>query len=143
MTPEIGAAICDAAVKAGEAVGYRNAGTVEMLFDTATGEAWFLEMNTRLQVEHPVTEAVTGLDLVAEQLRIAAGEPPSFVGSEVPEPQGMQSNFASTQRTRNGSYLAPVPSPNGCSQSATGCELMPDTRRETRSRRSMTHCSPS
>ena len=50
VTPEIRAAICDAAVKAGEAVGYRNAGTVEMLFDTATGEAWFLEMNTRLQV---------------------------------------------------------------------------------------------
>ena len=93
VTPEIRAAICDAAVKAGEAVGYRNAGTVEMLFDTATGEAWFLEMNTRLQVEHPVTEAVTGLDLVAEQLRIAAGEPPSFVGSEVPEPQGHAIEF--------------------------------------------------
>lgn len=70
--------ILKAAVKAGEAVDYRNAGTVEMLFDTATGDAWFLEMNTRLQVEHPVTEAVTGLDLVAEQLRIAAGELPSF-----------------------------------------------------------------
>ena len=93
VTPEIRAAICDAAVKAGEAVGYRNAGTVEMLFDTATGEAWFLEMNTRLQVEHPVTEAVTGLDLVAEQLRIAAGEPPSFVGAEVPEPRGHAIEF--------------------------------------------------
>ncbi len=93
VTPEIRAAICDAAVKAGEAVSYRNAGTVEMLFDTATGEAWFLEMNTRLQVEHPVTEAVTGLDLVAEQLRIAAGEPPSFVGAEVPEPRGHAIEF--------------------------------------------------
>ena len=88
VTPEIRAAIMDAAVKAGEAVGYRNAGTVEMLFDTATGDAWFLEMNTRLQVEHPVTEAVTGLDLVAEQRRIAAGEAPSFDAANVPTASG-------------------------------------------------------
>ncbi len=88
VTPEIRASIMDAAVKAGEAVGYRNAGTVEMLFDTSTGDTWFLEMNTRLQVEHPVTEAVTGLDLVAEQLRIASGLAPSFDPANPPTATG-------------------------------------------------------
>jgi acetyl-CoA carboxylase biotin carboxylase subunit len=76
--PELRERMLAAAVRAGEAVGYRNAGTVECLVDPATNDFVFLEMNTRLQVEHPITEAVFGVDLVEAQLRIAAGEEPGF-----------------------------------------------------------------
>ena len=75
ITPDQRERLLAAAARAGEAVGYRSAGTVECLFDPSTGDFFFLEMNTRLQVEHPVTEAVLGIDLVEAQLRIASGEP--------------------------------------------------------------------
>ena len=64
----------DAAIKLAKKIKYQSAGTVEFLFDDKTEEFWFLEVNTRLQVEHPVTEEVTGIDIVSEQLRIARGE---------------------------------------------------------------------
>src|SRR5215475_4896848 len=78
LTPERRERLLAAAVRAKKTVGYRNAGTIECLLDPATGDFFFLEMNTRLQVEHPITEAVYGVDLVAEQLRVASGEPPGF-----------------------------------------------------------------
>jgi acetyl-CoA carboxylase biotin carboxylase subunit len=76
VSEELRARMLDGAIRAAQAVGYRNAGTVECLVDPAAQEYVFLEMNTRLQVEHPVTELVTGVDLVEEQLRIAAGDQP-------------------------------------------------------------------
>ena len=84
VTPELRKRMLDAAVRAGEAVGYRNAGTVECLVDEAAQDFVFLEMNTRLQVEHPITEAVTGIDLVEQQLRIAAGLEVTFDPDNIP-----------------------------------------------------------
>jgi acetyl-CoA carboxylase, biotin carboxylase subunit len=78
VSPQLREALQAAAVRAGEAVGYRNAGTVECLLDAESGQFFFLEMNTRLQVEHPITEAIFGVDLVEEQLRIASGLAPTF-----------------------------------------------------------------
>jgi acetyl-CoA carboxylase, biotin carboxylase subunit len=78
VSPSLREQMLAAAVRAGQAVGYRGAGTVECLVDTDAGSFVFLEMNTRLQVEHPVTELVTGLDLVEQQFLIASGEAPSF-----------------------------------------------------------------
>ena len=78
VSPALRERMLQAAVRAGEAVGYRGAGTVECLVDTETDDFVFLEMNTRLQVEHPVTEMVTGIDLVEQQFLIAAGEAVSF-----------------------------------------------------------------
>jgi len=81
--PDLRRRMGGAAVKIGRAVNYTGAGTVEFLFSDTTHEFYFLEMNTRLQVEHPVTELVTGRDLVREQFRVATGEPLSFTQEEI------------------------------------------------------------
>ncbi|MGT2682875.1 acetyl-CoA carboxylase biotin carboxylase subunit [Streptococcus porci] len=77
------AQIGEAAVRAAQAVNYENAGTIEFLLDEKSGEFYFMEMNTRVQVEHPVTEFVTGVDIVKEQIRIAAGQELSLTQDEI------------------------------------------------------------
>lgn len=72
------AALCESALRLARAVSYRGAGTLEYLYDEDTGEYFFIEMNTRIQVEHPITEMVTGIDLVREMLRVALGHPLSL-----------------------------------------------------------------
>jgi acetyl-CoA carboxylase biotin carboxylase subunit len=75
--------LCASAVRLAERAGYRGAGTLEYLYDDDTGEFFFIEMNTRIQVEHPVTEMITGIDLVREMIRIAQGEPLSLTQADV------------------------------------------------------------
>jgi acetyl-CoA carboxylase biotin carboxylase subunit len=89
VSPQLRERMLAAAVRAAAAVDYRGVGTVECLVPAdGSGEFFFLEMNTRLQVEHPVTELVTGIDLVEEQLRVAAGDPPALDPDHRPEPRG-------------------------------------------------------
>jgi acetyl-CoA carboxylase biotin carboxylase subunit len=83
LEPETREAICAAAVRFATAIGYRNLGTVEFVLDADTGKHYFLEINCRIQVEHPVTEAVTGRDLVALQLHAADGDPLGFTQDDV------------------------------------------------------------
>ena len=82
LTPELRQEMGEMAIKAARAVNYKNAGTIEFLLDKH-GKYYFMEMNTRIQVEHPITEMITGVDLVKEQIRIAAGEKLSFTQDDI------------------------------------------------------------
>ena len=82
LDPKTRKKMCDAAVRVAKSINYLNAGTVEFLLDT-DGQFYFMEMNTRIQVEHPVTEMVTGIDLIKEQIRIAAGEKLGYTQDEI------------------------------------------------------------
>ncbi len=103
---EIRQAMGAAAVKVSQACGYVNAGTVEFLFQD--GDFFFLEMNTRLQVEHPVTEMVTGIDLVREQIRVASGEPLSFTQDDVERRGWAMEVRVNAENTAGGAFL-PAP----------------------------------
>ncbi|MGH7796619.1 MAG: acetyl-CoA carboxylase biotin carboxylase subunit [Candidatus Binatia bacterium] len=81
--PEIRAKICNAAAILARRIGYQSAGTIEFIYDNDTADFYFLEMNTRIQVEHPVTEMITGVDLVQQQLLIARGEPLALMQSDI------------------------------------------------------------
>lgn len=91
LTPGQRARLGELAVRAARAVNYENAGTVEFLL-TGAGEFYFMEMNTRVQVEHTITEEITGIDIVREQIRIAEGHPLSFAQEEI-QPRGFAIQF--------------------------------------------------
>ena len=83
LSEELRAEMGEAAVKAAQAVNYRGAGTVEFIFDVENQKFYFMEMNTRIQVEHPVTEMITGIDLIQQQLKVASGETLAYKQEDV------------------------------------------------------------
>ena len=106
LTPELRAKMGEAAIKAARACDYENAGTIEFLVDKH-GDFYFIEMNTRIQVEHPVTEEITGIDLINEQIRIALGEPLSIRQEDVEiKGHSMEVRICAEDPSRN---FAPCP----------------------------------
>jgi urea carboxylase len=102
LAPTIRNALSDSAVRLGRAVGYKSAGTVEYIYDIATAQFYFLEVNTRLQVEHGVTEEVTGVDLVEWMIRVAAAEPPDLASyRHAPDGHAIQVRVYAEDPSRN------------------------------------------
>ena len=123
-----------AAVRAAEAAEYENAGTIEFIVD-AKGEFYFIEMNTRIQVEHPVTEEVTGIDLIKEQIRIADGREARPGPEATSNFAAMPSSAASTPRTPPAtSPPPPAPSVSTTPRAATACASIRTSTAATPSR---------
>ena len=144
LTPAIREKLCSSAVALAKAVNYRGAGTIEYLYDDRSHEFYFLEMNTRIQVEHPVTEMVTGIDLVREMIRIAGGERLRFRQDQVRDQWPL--DRGPHQRGGCGERLHAEPGHrhrHSTCRVATACASTACSIPATRCRHSMTACSAS
>ena len=138
VDPDLRARMGEAAVRGAKAIEYVGAGTIEMLLDE-DGSFYFMEMNTRIQVEHPVTEMLTGIDLVKEQIRVASGEPLSVM--ELHRFEATSSNAASTRKIRAGtSSHRPGRSKRSIRPGGPACVWTRTSTRGTPCRRSTTRC---